>query len=156
MQDKVKTLNQYVGLGLKVGFVLSLIATLFVAWAVWKPMESLVASITSPPPHPAVVSGLEPLDVDAIASSAAGRRLVRPGLAVAAVKDNGTAAKLLAHLKLQGTITDGDRPSAYILVDKNDMRTVYVGDQILEFRIEEIGGNYVRLVLDGVSVALKY
>jgi hypothetical protein len=156
MQDKAKTLNQYVGIWLKAGFALSLLAALFVLWAVWKPMEAPLTTISSSLPRSAAISDQGSLDIEAIASSAAGRRLVRPGLAIAAVKDTGTAAKLLAHLKLQGTLTDGDKPSAYILVDKNDMRTVHLGDQILEFRVEEIGSNYVRLVLDGVSVALKY
>jgi hypothetical protein len=156
MQNEIKNLDRYVGASLKVGIALSSIAAVFVALTFWMPMQSPSDSNVPPPRSTATAPARESVDIDALASNVGGRRLVRPSQAIAAVKDNGAAAKLLTHLKLVGTTTEGEKTLAYIMVDKSDMRTVRVGDPILEFRVEEIGADGVHLILDGVAVVLKY
>jgi hypothetical protein len=125
----------------------------------------LTYALVAPLPVPGTASAKAPAPVDlprrgvnteALLALSAGRDLVRPSQVVAAVKDNGTAAKLLAQLKLTGLTAEGDRPTAYITIDKIGFQTVHVGDRVLEFHVDEISPKGVRLSLDGVVVTLGY
>lgn len=97
-----------------------------------------------------------PVNMDALLTKTAGVRLIRPSNALAAVKDNGIAKKLLARMKLQGVTELAGTPVAYIGIEKMGTQTVKVGDSVLDFQVQAISSGQVTLSLDGVVVELKY
>jgi hypothetical protein len=95
-------------------------------------------------------------DVDGLLKRIAGRRLIEPSQGLAAVKDTGAAARLLASLKLQGVVKTGDRLVAYVDVDKQGVSTVGAGDRLLDFVVKDVTPGRVTLTLDGVEVSLGH
>lgn len=86
----------------------------------------------------------------------AGSQLIRPAQIQAAVKDTGTAKRLLERLKLQSVVAMRGEPMAYVRVKDGGVRSVRKGDHLLEFYVEEVAAGEVRLTLEGVAVTLTY
>jgi len=95
-------------------------------------------------------------DTDGLLREMAGRRLIRPSQALAAVKDSGAASKLLGKLKLQGVVRTADRLIAYVQVDKQGTKTVRTGDKLLDFVVKNVEPGKVTLSLEGVEVSLSH
>lgn len=95
-------------------------------------------------------------DIQALLRSMAGRRLIRPSQVQAAVKDTGLADRLAKKLKLQGIVQMGGTLVAYIQVEKQGVKGVRQGDQILDFRIEKIESGKVTLSLQGIQIVLQH
>ncbi len=96
-------------------------------------------------------SGIEPL-----LREMAGRRLIRPSQARAAVKDDGTAERLARKLKLQGVVESEGQYIAYIGIEKAGVRTVRQGEQVLNFSVDKVEPGRVMLSLEGVQIALTH
>ena len=131
------------------GLILLIVA---IFWPIHAP-EVLAASI---PNDLAKQAAKEPVNMDVLLTKTAGVRLIRPSNALAAVKDNGVAKKLLARMKLQGVTELAGTPVAYIGIEKMGTQTVKVGDSVLDFQVQAINPGQVTLSLDGVIVDLKY
>jgi len=131
-----------------IGFIL------FVMAMFW-PMHSPQALAQPASTMPAATSRA-PVNIETLIAKTAGMRLIRPSSALAAVKDNGIAKKLLARMKLQGVTELGGAPIAYINIEKMGTQTVKVGDSVLDFQVQAIAQGQVTLNLDGVVVELRY
>jgi hypothetical protein len=94
-------------------------------------------------------------DVRKLVGEIAGRALIRPPQVQAAVKDLGLAARLLGQLKLQGVVQLGGESVAYVQVEKQGVKTVRQGQELLEFVVKEILPGKVVLSMEGVEVALE-
>lgn len=94
-------------------------------------------------------------DVRKLVGEIAGRALIRPPQVQAAVKDLGVAARLLGQLKLQGVVRLGGEQVAYVQVEKQGVKTVRQGQELLEFVVKEILPGKVVLSMDGVEVTLE-
>lgn len=95
-------------------------------------------------------------DIQSLLGRVAGACPIRPAQAVAAVKDDGAAARLLKMLKLQGVVQMGDGLVAYIQVEKEGVKTIRQGETILDFVVENVEPGKVTLSLQGVVVVLGH
>ena len=95
--------------------------------------------------------GLQPL-----LSRMAGVVLIRPAAVQAAVKNDGTAERLLKKLKLCGVVELGEERVAYVQVEKEGVRTVRKGQRLLDFVVEDIEGGKLTWSLEGVVVVLDH
>ena len=86
----------------------------------------------------------------------AGRQLIRPSQAKAAVKDSGAAQKLLKKLKLLGVVQIDKERLAYISIDRQGTKSVRCGEQILGLAVQKIEPGRVTLSLQGVEVVLSH
>lgn len=86
----------------------------------------------------------------------AGRNLIAPAQAQAAVRNTGAAAELLKRMRLQGVVQMNGEPAAYVQVEKEGLKVVRKGDKLLEFSVEAVEPGHVNLSLDGVAVTLTY
>ena len=110
---------------------------------------------------PLVGRGVRPipehtLDLQPLLARVARRELIRPASLQAAVKDDGTAQRLLKALKLQGVIEMDGQLVAYIHVEKQGVQTVRAGEQVLDFVVERIDPGSVTLSLQGVQAKLGH
>ena len=80
--------------------------------------------------------------------------LVRPLRGIAAVKDDGTAAKMARRLKLQGIVKMRGEYVAYVRVDGKSVAKIGQGGTILEFSVVRVEESSVVLSREGVQVAL--
>jgi len=85
-----------------------------------------------------------------------GSTLIRPAQMQAAVKNDGSAERLLKKLKLQGVVQMGEDLVAYIQVEKEGTKTLRKGQTVLDFVVEHIEGGKVTLSLQGVVVSLAH
>lgn len=142
---------------LGMSLVVLLTSTAGLAAAIWMPLNATAAAHNAAAqarrlaPIPADRPNLEPL-----LAKIAGSRLIRPASIQAAVKDDGSAQRLLKSLKLQGVVQMGENPVAYIQVEKQGIQTVQVGQSVLDFTVEKIEPGRVTLSLQGVVVTLSY
>ena len=95
-------------------------------------------------------------DIQPLLNSLAGRELIRPASMQPALKDDGSAQRLLKLLKLQGVIEFDSELVAYVQVEKEGVRTVRAGDKLLEFVVEKVQPSSVTLSLNGVTIALGH
>lgn len=136
-----------------ISLVALVLACALMAWAILTPIANVAEAGT------AVSRRVAPLPTERIAiepllAKAATTELVRPGQVKAAVKDDGTAARMLKALKLQGVVQLNQSPVAYVQIEKQGVATVKKGDTILEFVVEGVEPGRVILSLNGVIVEL--
>jgi hypothetical protein len=141
-----------VGLCNRAALVCLLVATALLAWSLCRPRVTAAGAMPAARSLAPVPD--ERVDVQAVLAKVAGRTLVRPAQVQAAVKSDGTAEQLLKLLKLQGVIDVGGKPTAYIAVEKQGVKTVRPGDKILDFTVDKIEPGKVVLSLQGVVVTL--
>lgn len=91
-----------------------------------------------------------------VASTIAGRRLVRPPRLDAAIVDTGAAAKALELLTLQSVVMEGASPFAYVRVRDRGVVRVTLGDHVLSFRVESISPGVIELSMDGAISRLSF
>ncbi len=131
--------------------LLLLIASIF-----W-PMEAEAVDMTSTPRAVDFnVQADRDRDTDALLEQIIERRLIKPAEIVAAVKDDGKAARLLKAIKLQGVVQMGTGYVAYVQIDKQGVKTVKSGDSLLSFSVEKVEPGKVTLTLEGVRVVLGH
>ena len=94
-------------------------------------------------------------DVQALQAKLAGQMLIRPSQVKAAVKDAGTAGRLLGQLKLHGVVQMPSGLVAYIEVKGEGVRDVRKDASILDFVVQDLRPGVVTLSLEGVEVQLK-
>jgi hypothetical protein len=82
--------------------------------------------------------------------------LISPPQVQAAVKDSGSAAKLVKRLKLQGIVQIGGGYVAYVQVEEQGLKTVKKGESLLDFVVQEVAPGKVVLSLEGVEVVLGH
>ncbi|MGE5608212.1 MAG: hypothetical protein ACM359_03070 [Bacillota bacterium] len=118
-----------------------------------EPETKATAERVSLEPKPAARAEVEPL-----LARLAGMTLIRPAQVQAAVKNDGTAERLLKKLKLQGVVQVGSEMVAYIQVDDGGkvVRSVRKGQTILDFSIDGVEPGKVTLSLQGVVVVLGH
>jgi len=153
--DTVNSIERNSGKFILTSGTLMAASALFILWTCLTPMTQPYVQESGTSRGGGEALGQPEVDVSTLVSKLADRRLIRPSQVVAAVKDNGSAAKLLAQLKLLGTTIQDGKPMAYVNVEKLGMQTIHVGDRVLEFRVESIDSRGVGLTLDGVAVTLK-
>lgn len=138
------------------GYLLAGTAFAWVIWAAFAPLHEEVddgmrVAGRSVSPLPSTRPNLRPL-----LARVAGTPLIRPAQAVSAVKDDGTAARLVKRLKLQGITQLNGEMVAYVQVEKEGSKTVRRGDALLEFVVESVEEGRVTLSLRGVQVVLGH
>jgi hypothetical protein len=139
-----------------IGLVCVVLSLAGVALAAFCPLgrglaESADTGNSALPPLPRADRPIQPLLV-----KMAGRRLIRPSQAQAAVKDSGLTGRLAKKLTLQGIVRVGGTLVAYIHVEKQGVKSVRAGDRILDFLVERMESDRVTLSLEGVQVVLKH
>jgi len=82
------------------------------------------------------------------------QEMIRPLQGIAAVKDDGAAAKMASRLQLQGIVNMGGQFIAYVSVDKGPVVAIKTGGTILEFSVLRVGERTVTLCREGVQVVL--
>jgi hypothetical protein len=82
------------------------------------------------------------------------QEMIRPLQGIAAVKDDGAAAKMAARLQLQGIVNMGGQLVAYVSVDKGSAVAIKTGGTILEFSVLRVEERTVTLCREGVQVVL--
>lgn len=96
-------------------------------------------------------------EIEPLLARLAGMPLIRPAQVQAAVKNDGSAERLLKKLKLQGVVQVGSELVAYIQVDDGGkvVRSIHSGQTVLDFNVENIEPGKVTLSLQGVVVVLS-
>lgn len=82
------------------------------------------------------------------------QEMIKPLQGIAAVKDDGAAAKMASRLKLQGIVNMGGQYVAYVCVDKGSVVALKAGATILEFSVLSVEEKTVTLSREGVQVVL--
>jgi hypothetical protein len=141
---------------MKISAALALSAAICVALSMTVPISTADTSSRSSSggslePLPTSRSVLQPL-----LARMAGTVLIRPAAVQAAVKNDGTADRLLKKLKLQGIVQMGQDRVAYVQVEKEGVKTVRKGQTILDFAVDSIEPGKVTLSLQGVVVVLDH
>jgi hypothetical protein len=138
------------------GLTLGLSIALLIAVATW-PITLGPAGRASVLADEVPCLEVPPSDAEALVQRLAGSALIRPGRVQPAVKDSGVAQALLDRLKLQSVASLRGEPVAYVRVEAEGVRSVRVGQRLLDFRVESVEPGRVGLTLDdGVGVALGY
>jgi len=136
------------------GVGLSLAAASLVVAAAVAPMvdeqDALSGDARRIPPLPQPGESIGPL-----LAKASSTRLIMPAQVQAAIKDNGAAEKMLARLKLQGVVQIGNESIAYVVVEKEGIKTLRKGDQLLSFTVESVSAGRVQLSYEGIQLELK-
>lgn len=127
------------------------------SWCLW----AAIAPLAGTEAMPTRLAAIQPLpkdaqDIQGLLGRVAGACPIRPAQTVAAVKDDGAAARLLKKLKLQGVVQMGDAMVAYVQVEKEGVQTVRKGQTLLQFMVEDIEPGKVTLSLQGVVVVLGH
>jgi hypothetical protein len=141
---------------IEVGALLPLVAA--GAWVIL----AATAPLGTPGLEPPVRAGrVDPVpvprpDLQPLLNKMACTSLMKPALAVAAVKDDGSASKLLKRLKLHGVTRVSGQLVAYVEVEKVGVQTVHEGDSVLDFIVEKIESGCVTLSLNGVIAELRH
>ncbi len=97
--------------------------------------------------------------VTALQGNIAGRALLQPTNAQAAVKDDGAAARLLKRLKLRGVVKMGPQFVAYVQIradgrKPNTSKRVRAGDHLGDLRVEKIEPGKVLLTFESMQAML--
>ena len=82
------------------------------------------------------------------------QELIKPLQGIAAVKDDGVAAKMAARLKLQGIVNMGGEFVAYVNVDKGSVQALRTGSTVLEFSVLKVEEKSVTICREGVQIVL--
>ncbi len=134
---------------------MSSVAAILLAAAVLWPVDAAEVGLDMAVAEAFGPIAVETRDLDALLRETAGRDMIRPPQAQAAVKDTGLAARLAKKLDLQGVVQMQDRLIAYIQIKEIGVTTVSQGDTILEFNVKEVVPGRVTLTLEGVEVSLR-
>ena len=140
-----------------VALCLLVLSVALLAAAVFAPIGRTVdASVAAERALPMLPVMREEGDLRALLARTAGRHLIRPAQVQPAVKDSGDAQRLLKRLKLQGVVEIGSDMTAYIQLDKKEVKSVARGEKVLGFDVESIEPGKVTLSLEGVRVYLVH
>ena len=140
-----------------VALCLLVLSVALLAAAVFVPIGRTVdASVAAQKALPMLPVMREQEDLQALLARTAGRHLIRPAQVQPAVKDSGNAQLLLKRLKLQGVVEIGSDMTAYIQLDKKEVKSVARGEKVLEFDVESIEPGKVTLSLEAVRVYLVH
>ncbi len=82
------------------------------------------------------------------------QELIKPLQGIAAVKDDGVAAKMAARLQLQGIVNMGGQFVAYVNVDKGSVVALRTGSTVLEFSVLKVEEKTITLSREGVQIVL--
>jgi len=81
--------------------------------------------------------------------------LIKPLQSIAAVKDDGAAARMAQRLKLQGIVYMGGQYVAYVAVDKDpSAASLKAGMTVLEFTVVSVEASTITLSREGVQIVL--
>ena len=139
-----------------VGMALLALGFLAVLTSALVPLRVDLESLSSGRPRQVPPLPERKQDVEPLLAQMAGRRLIRPPQAQAAVKDSGVAREMLKKLTLQGVAKVGQDRVAYVLVQGQGVVTVRENDAVLGFVVQKIEAGKVTLSLEGVEVALGH
>lgn len=131
--------------------LLALVGVLFV------PRHDAVA----PPPVRGVVergsaAPAQSNDAGVLLARLASRSLMGAPAASAASDDSSALARVLGTLTLAGTVAEGPAPMAYVMLPGGQMKSVRVGERVLQFTVDAIEKSRVVLRADGNRYVLTY
>lgn len=148
--------QRFIGRVRLAAMIFAVLSALAVAAAVLVPLptEGAGGRIQTPQRVPTVQPPHKPWD--SLQSRIAGQvqEMIKPLQGIAAVKDDGAAAKMAQRLKLQGIVNMDGQYVAYVCVDKGSVVALKTGGTVLEFSVLNVEEKTVTLCREGVQVVL--
>jgi len=138
------------------GLVFAALSLAAVAAAILTPLPSHKAGGSSQAPGRVPAIHPPPKSSGSLQARITGQvqEMIRPLQGIAAVKDDGAAAKMASRLQLQGIVNMGGQFVAYVCVDKGSVVAIKTGGTILEFSVLRVEEKTVTLCREGVQVVL--